>query len=137
MIENADLNEKWKVWTRDMENCDQTITSRSILPSTKYTEKMFPELVGFSDGSEVGYGCVLYIRWKNSDESVVDVKFLGAKAKVASIKGNTIPRNELNGAVILTRLAWSALEAFKRTELASLFVENEIKLNTDSTAVLA
>ena len=137
VIENADLNEKWKTWTRDLENCDRTITSRSILPSTKCTEKMVPELVGFSDGSEVGYGCVLYIRWKNSDESVVDIKFLGAKAKVASIKGNTIPRNELNGAVILTRLAWSALEAFKRTELGSLFVENEIRLNTDSTAVLA
>ena len=81
---------------------------------------------------------VLYIfDGKFFDESVIDVEFLCAKAKVSPIKGNTIPRNELNGAVILTRLAWATLESFKYTELAGRVNETNIKLNSESTTVLS
>ena len=59
------------------------------------------------------------------------------QAKVSPIKGNTISRNELNGAVILTRLAWAALDSFKYTELAGRVNETNIKLNSDSLTVLS
>lgn len=45
----------------------------------------------FSNGSNVGYGCVNYIKWKNENETVTNIKFLCAKAKVALIKGKPIP----------------------------------------------
>ena len=138
IIENPDLQARWNMWTREIDNCEDLIISRSILPSNEYEqEKMDGELVGFSDASNIGYGCVLYIRWKNFDESAIQVKFLCAKGKVTTIKGNTIPRNELNGAVILTRLAWSALESIKRTELAEYLNNSKVNLNSDSTTVLS
>ena len=138
IIENHDLQSKWDTWIHEIESCENLVVSRSILPPKKYnTEKMDCELMGFSAGSNVGYGCAIYIRWQNFDESVIDVEFFCAKAKVSPIRGNTIPRNELNGTVILTRLAWATLDSFKYTELAGCVNKTNIKLNSDSTTVLS
>ena len=90
--------------------------------------------MGYSDGSSNAYGCVLYIRWTNEDESEIDVKFLGAKGKVGPIGGNTVPRLELCGALILSRLTNSMMNACKHTELEN--TDKEVKLFTDSTTVL-
>ena len=49
-------------------------------------------LIGFSDGSSVASGCVLYLRWTNEDETEIEVRFVGAKGKVGPIGGNTILR---------------------------------------------
>ena len=92
-------------------------------------------LIGFSDGSAVASGCVLYHRICNEDESSIDVKFVAAKGKVSPIGGITTPRSELAGAVLLARLAYSVVEAMKGMELC----ENEypMKLYTDSMTVLS
>ena len=104
-INNDELKETWEKWTKEMKECENVIISRSILPLEQLKkDELHCELVGFCDGSNVGYASVIYLRWRNHDESIVDVKFLGAKAKVASIRGNTTPRNELCGALTLSRL---------------------------------
>ena len=95
------------------------------------------ELVGFCDGSSVGYGCVLYLKWVNKDESIIEVKFLGAKSKVAPIKGNMVPRNELWGALILSRLTWATMESLKRTEYFAQISQTKTTLHSDSTTVLS
>ena len=65
IIENHDLQSKWDTWIHEIESCENLVVSRSNLPPKKYnTEKMDCELMGFSDGSNVGYGCAIYIRWK-------------------------------------------------------------------------
>ena len=138
VIHDSELWSTWESWKKEIEKCQNSLISRSVLPPEKYVnEKLQGEVVGFSDGSDVGFGCVIYLRWKNTDESVIDVKFLGVKCKVTSIKGNTILRNELCGAVILSRMAWSATEAFKRTEIRTQMSDDITKLNTDSTTVLS
>ena len=112
---NDELLKLWDIWNGEIAKCDDVVIPRSILPIEKIDEKELTcEIVGFSDGSSVAYSCVLYLRWMNKDGLIVDVKFIGAKAKVAAIKGNTTPRNELCGVVILARLAWSAVEALKK-----------------------
>ena len=95
------------------------------------------ELVGFCDGSSEAYGCVLYLKWINEDESFIGAKFVGAKSKVAPIKGNTVPRKELNAALILARLTWATLESVRRTEISRYNLEEHTKLNSDSTCVLS
>ena len=138
IIDNNELLEAWNKWNLDINECKTVMLPRSILPSKEYaSEKLNCEIIGFCDGSNIGYSCVIYLRWKNHDESVLDVKFLGAKAKVASIKGNTIPRNELCGALMLSRLTWAAIKSFEKTEISAHLTHSNPKLHSDSTTVLS
>ena len=57
----------------------------------------------FCDASEAAYGAVGYLRFKFKDESVC-CNFVMAKSKLAPIKTLTIPRLELNAAVIGVKL---------------------------------
>ena len=88
--------DKWNIWLEEMDNCKDIVISRSVIPSEFVLGPTLKcEVVGFSDGSSLGFGCVLYLRWSDEHESKIDVKFLCAKGKVGSIGGNTVPRNEL------------------------------------------
>ena len=57
----------------------------------------------FSDASQSGYGTVVYIRMTDS-KGEVHVSLVASKTKVAPIKHLTIPRLELCGAYVLTKL---------------------------------
>lgn len=61
------------------------------------------QLHRFSDASQLAYAACVYARVESDDGSVV-VTLLTAKSKMAPIKHQSIPRLELNGAVLLTRL---------------------------------
>ncbi|KER30449.1 hypothetical protein T265_13163, partial [Opisthorchis viverrini] len=56
----------------------------------------------FSDASEVGYGAVAYLRCESLRQ--VDCSLLMGKARVAPLKSVTIPRLELQAAVLAVRL---------------------------------
>ncbi|BES88383.1 Retrotransposon protein [Nesidiocoris tenuis] len=89
------------------------------------------QLVGFCDGSSLGYGCVVYLRCYSEDESAVSVQLLKAKSKVAPLRTVTIPRIELLGAVLLANLIKSLDYLTKRLNI------NSTILFTDATVVLA
>ena len=55
------------------------------------------EIHGFSDACNHGYGACLYIR-------KISVSLLCSKSRVAPLKTQTIPRLELNAALLLARL---------------------------------
>ena len=137
IIDSDEILSEWRRWNAELDNCKDLLISLSILPFEEFAmENLKGEIIGYCDGSNVGYGSVNYLRWKNDDESIIDVKFLCAKAKVAPITGNTIPRNELCGALTLARLTWSVSEALKKTdEFKDIFVM-DAKLHTGSTTVL-
>ena len=59
-------------------------------------------LVGFSDGSQSGYGAVIYI--VTFFDGQFDSNLLIAKSKVAPVKPLSVPRLELCGALLLARL---------------------------------
>ena len=68
-----------------------------------------PELIGFADGSLDAYACVVYVRWLLKKTNVEDpdrfyVRLVCGKARVTPVKGTTVPRSELSGFLILTRL---------------------------------
>lgn len=87
------------------------------------------ELHGYSDASQVAYAAVVYVRVVGAD-GVIHVHLVAAKTKVAPTKQVSIPRLELCGAVLLSKL------------LAEIGTVIQIPKNnwfawTDSTVVLA
>ena len=61
------------------------------------------QLHGFSDASQKAYGAVVYCRTTYHDHPPV-ISLVTAKTKVAKLKPPTMPRMELDGAVLLTKL---------------------------------
>ena len=60
-----------------------------------------PWLIILSDGSELAYGCAAYIRW--ASEGRVYMSLIMSKCRIAPINTVSIPRMELNGAVLSKR----------------------------------
>ena len=70
------------------------------------------QLHGFCDASTHAYAAIVYLRFFYTD-GTVEVKFFASKTRFAPIKGQTIPRLELLGALILARLMNSVYLAMK------------------------
>jgi len=87
-------------------------------------------IVGFCDASEKGYGACIYLRVKSS-ENQVHVNLLKAKSKVSPLKPVTIPRLELNGALLLSKLIGSI------KDFLSTLPSYDIICFTDSSTVLS
>ena len=71
-------------------------------------------LHGFSDASEQAYVAAIYLRAIYHDGSVT-TRLVVAKTRVAPIKKQSIPRLELLGALILSRLANTVVKSIART----------------------
>lgn len=77
-----------------------------------FSEKYEYQIVGFSDASSKGYCAVLYIRCISGHSTKISL--LTAKSRLAPLKTISIPRLELCGALLLSRLYYS-LKSFLRT----------------------
>jgi len=91
-----------------------------------------PEIVGYFDGSDNAYAAVVYLRWVLSDGSI-HATLAGSKAKVTPLKRISTPRSELNGAVLLGRLALSVTKSC----VASGSTPERVWLLGDSECTLA
>ena len=83
----------------------------------------------FADASRKAFGACAYIRWQ-IENGKFESRFIAAKSRVAPLKELTIPRLELQSAVLASRLAMSILEE-SRLEF------EKIIYFTDSQIVLA
>ena len=128
-IINEDLKQKWTNWKCQIEECSDIVIERNLV-SEKSMER--GGLIGFSDGSSTGFGCVVYLRWTNKDETEVESKFIAAKGKVGPINGTTVPRMELSGSLILARL----MNCVKIALNGNIKLTEEDVLCTDSSTVL-
>lgn len=86
------------------------------------------ELHRFCDASNAGYGACLYVRSIEKSKKVIS-KLLCAKSRVSSLKITIIPRLELCGALLLSRLYREAIKALG-------IVPNKTIFWSDSTIVL-
>ena len=68
-----------------------------------------PSLVVFSDASTLAYGACAYIRWK-IEENTFKCKLIASKCRLSPIRAQTIPKLELNSALLGVRLRCSILE---------------------------
>ncbi|KPJ02096.1 hypothetical protein RR46_01492 [Papilio xuthus] len=87
------------------------------------------QLHTFSDASERAYGACIYVR-AVSESGIAQVRLLISKNKVAPLKPTTIPRLELCGALLATRLHAKVMSSISFNVSDSYFW-------TDSTIVLA
>lgn len=118
------LNE-WNDYVDDIQNVGTIQVPRVI----QHEESSRLSLHGFCDASERAYGACLYIQSEDGGGHKTS-SLLCSKSRVAPIKKITLPRLELCGAVLLTRLVQAVNEAPK--------IEfDDVRLWTDSMIVLA
>ena len=109
-----DLIAEWQKWTDELRRIHELQLPRHLFNNQRVTAV---ELHVFCDASEKGFSAVLFYRWKTEDGGI-EVSFVGAKARVAPTKKLTIPRLELQAAVLGTRMI-AALRKEARVEIES------------------
>ena len=83
-----------------------------------------PSIVAFSDGSFSAFSASVYLRWEVSCDHESNLNcdgdfsstLLCAKAKVTPLSGLTVPRSELSGLVLATRLSLTTAKALSKEE---------------------
>jgi len=121
---SSDIQDRWTSFHRDLEKLQNVSIPRKVL-----SKPIEFQIHGFCDASQEAYGACIYVRSRSS-ENAWQVQLLCAKSRVAPIKGSTIPRLELNGALVLTQL----LEGLTRSWEINRY---KCHLWTDSTVVLS
>ncbi|XP_068140930.1 uncharacterized protein [Drosophila tropicalis] len=118
------LADRWRKYREDIINIRQLKIRRHI----GYVGRRI-ELHAFSDASIKAYAAVVYSRIVNQDGSI-EVSLIAAKTRVAPLKQQSLPRLELCGALLLSRLIASIKLAWKD-------LESTVYAWCDSTIVLA
>ena len=123
---SEDIQQKWKKFTSALSGIKKVQIPRSI--------KLSEELVNtqihmFADASLSAYGSCIYIRGEYSSGKISSRLFI-AKSRISPIKQLTLPRLELNAALLGTNL-------LNITKAKLNLKINEIHCWTDSSIVLA
>ena len=97
---STELKIEWVIFFKELFGLENLRFQRCV-----QTENVIgdPMLVVFSDGSKIAYGACAYVRWQvgmDNFESRLDI----AKNRIAPIKQLSVPRLQLCGAVLATRL---------------------------------
>lgn len=122
----CDIQERWTQLFKEMQELDK-IGFKRCLVSPETPE--LPLLCVFSDASQQAFGACAYIRQKTKQDTY-EVTFVAAKSRVAPLKQLTVPRLELQAAVLAARLAKAIVQ-----ECRIQF--EHVKFFTDSTITLA
>ena len=81
-----------------------------------------PRVVGFGDGAFAAFAAVIYLVWQIACDHGLDClghfksALLCAKSKVTPLRGFTIPRSELSGGVLASRLVLATVKALSKLE---------------------
>ncbi|GJQ78647.1 hypothetical protein Trydic_g11750 [Trypoxylus dichotomus] len=118
-----ELHSLWKPFYKSMENLNDMKISRKVLTSRAVDF----ELHAFGDLSESAGSCV-YI--SVTSEGLYSSRLLCAKSKIAPLKRITLPRLELNAALLLTRLVDKAVTSLEINFIRKYFwCDSTIVLN--------
>jgi hypothetical protein len=98
---SAEMSEKWIDFLSSLLNLVDIAFQRSLWPDAEV--EGLPILIIFSDGSILAFGAVAYIRWKLKNGGYW-ARLIMAKCKIAPKNMLSIPRMELNGAVLGNRV---------------------------------
>lgn len=121
-----EIRDKWIELFKEMNEL-KNITFQRSLCIADATEP--PTLCVFSDASQDAFGACAYIR-QRSNNDMYEVKLIAAKSRVAPLKQLSIPRLELQAAVLASRLA-------KTIQEESRIQFQTVTFFTDSTITLA
>ena len=121
----AQEESKWMQLFAEMKELNDVTIERCLTPPNALGN---PILCIFSDASVEAFGTCAYSRWPLGD-GTFGVTFIAAKSRVAPLKQLTIPRLELQAAVLATRLGKTIREE-------SRFVFEKVVYFVDSMIVL-
>ena len=120
-----ELSERWKRLFQEMVQLNGVRFDRCLTPPNAIGQ---PVLCVFSDASEDAFGACAYARWQLSNGGF-NTQFIAAKSRVAPLKKLTIPRLELQGAVLASRLGKTILkESRLKFEKSVFFLDSKIVL---------
>lgn len=119
-----DINSRWQAWRSQIERTFSVKVPRCY--GIKKTTDL--ELHVFADASEVAFAAVAYWKVRNGEDT--QLSFVAGKARCAPVKILTIPRLELQAAVLATRLLREIYESHEDVSIARTV------LWTDSETVL-
>ena len=97
-----DVADKFITWRKELKHIRLHAVPRK-LTQNNLSPVMSMQLHGFTDASETGYGAVVYARILHQDATIT-VTMVAAKARLAPKKSVTIPRLELLGSLMLSKL---------------------------------
>ena len=92
------IAEKWRRWIEDLDELNEV-----SFPRCMKKEGVRYEVHNFSDASERGYGCCSYLKTILEDGRV-HVSLMMSKARVSPMKHVTIPRLELQAALVAAQM---------------------------------
>lgn len=122
---SSELSQRWKKLFQEMVQLNGVQFDRCLTPPNAIGQ---PVLCVFSDASEDAFGACAYARWQLSTGGF-NAKFIAAKSRVAPLKKLTIPRLELQGAVLASRLGKTILkESRLKFEKSVFFLDSKIVL---------
>ncbi|XP_052759036.1 uncharacterized protein LOC128202501 [Galleria mellonella] len=116
---------KWQTWFASLAKISTEVTIPRYYQTKPAIESQLHIL---ADSSELAYACVAFWRFIRED-GTVHLSLVGGKARLAPLKPVSIPRLELQAALVATRFATYILEAHR-------IVTSKIFFWTDSLTVL-
>lgn len=122
----GDILKDWLSYRRDLIHLTSYKLPRWIETSR---DNVHIELQGFSDASNVAYAAVVYVR-TIACNGKVHVNLVASKSRIAPVKQVSIPRLELCGAVLLSKL-------LKEISEVLAIPKTNVHAWTDSSVVLA
>ncbi|XP_062557274.1 uncharacterized protein LOC134222147 [Armigeres subalbatus] len=105
-IEDAQFD-KWLLWLLVFPKIGSLEIPRCYRSQTSLEADV--EMHTFVDASENGFAAVVYLRFQ--EENVIECAFIGAKTRVAPLKFLSIPRSELQAALLGSRLSDTILSS--------------------------
>ncbi|KAL0902584.1 hypothetical protein ABMA27_000420 [Loxostege sticticalis] len=118
---------KWFEWFQDLSKISALKIPRWY-SRAQSSEPTYRELHVFADASELAYACVAYWRLIYPDGSI-KLTLIASKARVSPLKPTSIPRLELQAALIASRIALVIKESHRKKPIRTYFW-------TDSMTVL-
>ena len=108
------IHELWLNLVQDAKKVGLVQLKRHYFHGRSTADLRSVQLHGFADASEKAYGAVVYLRIETTT-GTVSTQLVSSKTRVPPMNGETIPRLELLGALILARLVNTVLAAFDGT----------------------
>ena len=106
-----DFRNEYEKIMHSLQDTEKISIDRNVLSQTDCQREI--ELHGFSDASLQSYGACVYIRTVSKSE-VSSVHLVASKSRLAPMKDTTIPRLQLLGNVLLSRLMASVKNALSK-----------------------
>ncbi|XP_075213833.1 uncharacterized protein LOC142320038 [Lycorma delicatula] len=120
----SSLLQKWHVLVSQLSLIDDIKINRRVI----INNPIDIEVHGFCDASQHAFGACLYLRSVNSEGEIL-VQLLCSKSRVAPVKTVSIPRLELCGALLLSKLLRKTLPILNLSiERAHLWTDSKICL---------